>query len=394
MKFLIIICCFFWVSCNFSNEEKTIDISMDSTITYSMSLSVQKKMKIKIPKDKYSYYHSTAIYDGRYFLGVNQNKPNVIDVYDIQEQKFITEIKVNNNILNDRISGIYVQNLDSIYFCQSSPNSIYLINSKGQLINSWDSSDLAIKINHHDILSRYGINFTTFLHQFRPVVHENRYLYIGIDPQNMYKKNPKIERVGVYDLVNKEWVDFISKYSDLASCIDGLEYTYDLEQPYIEKSDKYIVISYPMEHYIFVFDLNTNKYINKFPAYSKEVLSLPYPQKPELMESCQKSWNFRIQTPFYGNLYYHKDKRLYTRVVYYPQELIDSKGYMNGGKDRTASIIILDESFNIIGETKFENGGLGVNTYLPTPTGMVIAEQMVNDTCDVLNFDKVLQFKN
>ena len=98
--------------------------------------------------------------------------------------------------------------------------------------------------------------------------------------------------------------------------------------------------------------------------------------------------------PFYGNLYYHKDRNMYTRVVYYPQELVDSKGYINNGKDRTASVVILDESFNIIGETKFVNGGLGVNAYLPTSTGLVVSEQVANDTCDFLNYNKVLHFSN
>ena len=72
--------------------------------------------------------------------------------------------------------------------------------------------------------------------------------------------------------------------------------------------------------------------------------------------------------------------------------MIDGQGYINNGKDRTASVIILDDSFTIIGETKFLNGELGVNTYLPTPTGMVISEQEVNETNDLLNFNKIYKF--
>lgn len=393
MKNYILIACLSFASCTIPSKEKRNIIEPDSTATYNIGMSIQKELNIRIPEGKYSFYHNTTLYLGRYLFGVNQNKPNIIDIYDITEEKFVDEIVVNENLINDRISGIYVQSLDSIYFCQNSPNAIYLIDSHGVVIDSWDKDDLLIKVKDHDVLSKYKNNFVTFLHQFNPIVHDNRYLYIGIDPQSMYKAIPKLERVGIYDLKNRRWSNFISRYSDLDSNVKGLEYTYDLEQPYILKSDKYIIISYPMEHYIFVYDLQTNEYIKKVPAYSRDVRSFPYPQKPQLMESCQKSWNFRIQTPFYGNLYYHKDSKLYSRVVYHPQGLIDEQGYINNGTNRSASVVILDENLHIVGEVKFDNGSLGVNTYLPTNSGLLIAEQLNTDTiAKYLNYNKVIQF--
>lgn len=61
-------------------------------------------------------------------MGVNLNRRNVIDVYDIINQKFCHEIVVNSPYLFDRITGIQVHNLDSIYFCQRSPASIFVEN--------------------------------------------------------------------------------------------------------------------------------------------------------------------------------------------------------------------------------------------------------------------------
>ena len=50
-----------------------------------------------------------------------------------------------------------------------------------------------------------------------------------------------------------------------------------------------------------------------------------------------------------------------------------SNGKLNNGSKRTASIILMDAEFNIVGETLFENGSLGVYKSIPLPDGYLVA---------------------
>ena len=151
---------------------------------------------------------------------------------------------------------------------------------------------MAIRIHNDDILSKYDVNFITFLGQFSPVVYNN-YLIIGLDPAGVYKINKKTKRVGVYNLSNRKWLTFLSNANDVESNISNRGYTYDLEQPYILLGQNCLVISYPMDHYVYVYSLENYQLIKKIPCFSRFSPDLPYPLPLDEINSCQKGWNFR-----------------------------------------------------------------------------------------------------
>ena len=77
--------------------------------------------------------------------------------------------------------------------------------------------------------------------------------------------------------------------------------------------------------------------------------------------------------PLYDNINFHENIGLYSRIAYHEQPLKMDDGKLNDGSKRTASIILMDENFNIVGETLFENGSLGVYKSIPLPDGYLIA---------------------
>ncbi|MBO8477862.1 MAG: DUF4221 family protein [Bacteroidetes bacterium] len=376
-------------ACNNLLDNKRLYRPCDVDASYNKNISITKTLNINVPKGMYSGYHSFFLYKNRYFYGVHTNSPNVIDVYDIQNETFLKRIEIDSSLVNDRVSGIYVSSSDSIFFCQINPNRIYLIDSNGYIVNRWLQDDLMIKIADDEYLSRYDITFTTFLGQFRPLVLDN-HIIIGLDPSGMYKVISNIKRVGIYDMVHKKWNKFISKASDVESNISKLGYPYDLEQPYIADGDKCIIVSYPMDHYIYVYSKSNYEFISKVPCYSKYVSYLPYPLPLKQINSCQKNWNFRVQVPFYGAVNYHPEKDMYTRIIYHPQSLIDDNGNVNSGMDRSASIIIMNNQFEIIGETLFDKGQLGVYSYLPMSDGLLTAPQINNDYDSIFNYKNIM----
>lgn len=128
----------------------------------------------------------------------------------------------------------------------------------------------------------------------------------------------------------------------------------------------------------------------KIPCYSQYANDIPSPMRNEQINSCQLNWNFRVQTPFYGPLYYHKEIDMYTRIFYHSQPLVQD-GKINDGENRTSSIVIMDNNFNIVGETIFENGQIGVYSSLALPDGLLVSPQMNVDTLKVLNYSNKIQ---
>lgn len=393
MRYLVFILTIITIlhACN-NVQDKKLPVPIGVKTNYNTEAIISQNLNINVPKDKFSGYHSIFLFRDKLLYGVNNDCINVIDVYDIQDEVYIKDIIVDKEILEDRISGIYVTSPDSIFFCQINPNNIYLVNSNGSIVNHWTQNDLTIKISDDELLSKYDITFTTFLGQCRPLVIGS-HIILGLDPSGMYKTNGNINRIGIYDMNKRQWIKFISKVSDVESNIKDLGYPYDLEQPYISDGRDCIIISYPMDHYIYIYSKSNYELVSKIPCFSRYVSEFPYPVPLDQINSCQKTWNFRIQTPFYGAVNYHPDEGIYTRIIYHPQSLIGKDGNMNDGLDRSSSIIIMNDKFQIIGETLFQNGQIGVYSYLPMSYGLLVSRQINDDHKSVLNYNNVITFK-
>ena len=61
-------------------------------------------------------------------------------------------------------------------------------------------------------------------------------------------------------------------------------------------------------------------------------------------------------------------------------EITDSKAFMN-------------DKFQIIGETLFRNGELGVYSYLPMSDGLLVSPQLNNNHNSILNYKNIITFK-
>jgi len=358
--------------------------------TYTYKCKVEKHTYIPIPNNKYSFYHTTAIYNDSLFLGVNLNRRNVIDVYDIINQKFCHEIVVNSPYLFDRITGIQVHNLDSIYFCQGSPASIFLANNKGQVLNIWDKKELKVIDPYYINLQNVTLNFSTFLAMHTPVLFEGN-MYIPFDPSQKYKLGKNMERVGCYNLRKNQWNFFFANTKDLNVDIINRSYPLDLEQPYILKKDSIIIVTYPMDMTIYNYNATTGELISQKEYLSIYADKIAKPQRHSKLNNCQKIWNFRVQTAFFGPLYYHPKIKKFTRIFHHSQSLVNSKGNINDGTERCSSIQIFDENLNIVGETLYSNGALGVNSYLPLSDGLLIGKQTSIDNEEFLNLNQIIK---
>lgn len=353
-------------------------------------IKVSDSITIPIPEGMFSKYHTLAIYQDSLFYGVNIAKRNVIDVYNIKLQQYVYSIKVDNIILSDRITGLFISSPDSIYFCLGSPNAIYLINNSGIVLQSWKDEKLRIdkKTSNHDRLS--SINFSTFLSPYKPIVIGDL-CYIPIDPLQMYKNGDDLERIGCYNLKDNCWDAFFASTGDLEIDLKKKNFPFDMEQPYTLVVDTLFMVSYPVDQCIYCYSLKSKELVRKVFAESVYVPKV-FTSLAKGVEGCQKEWNYRIQTPFYGPLFYHEKEKKYTRIVHHKQPLINNLGEINDGLERDASILILDSNLVVVGETLFSHGDIGVYSYLPLKDGILVGKQSEHEDQKHLEYNKILRF--
>lgn len=129
---------------------------------------------------------------------------------------------------------------------------------------------------------------------------------------------------------------------------------------------KLFLFSFPASHYLYVYDMKKNV-TESFYAGSKFVKGISsYSNNIDEPFDDNESIRHYISNSSYGAIVYDKYRNLYYRVVEMPQK--DGNDEFKNLKQ--LSIIILDESFNIVGETSFaEPYG---STILVTPDGLLI----------------------
>lgn len=342
---------------------KKIKISKISVIKDSLEITVPNGSPL-------NYFHN-YIFSDTLFFGIKDY--NSLDVYNIRTQQFVKNIEIPRHELASEIQSLYVKSLDSIYVLNNYPPVFYHINYQGDILNKYEPGVLKLNIQNERIPSNEIIyNFTNLNYQ-KPFLINN-FIYLPINPFDSHHVTgfTKAERIGIYDLKDRKWLKSICPPKGVFS-IENVFFNYDLSSPNYIFNNNHIYVSYPMDHYIYVYDVEGN-FIDKKLASSSYIKTFPPPLNKNQLKDFQSSWNFRIQTPFYGPLFYHKNINLFSRVFYQQQGLYKNNGELNDGANRTAYLIVFNSKLEKIDEIEFTNGSLGVSKVSPLNDGILVGK--------------------
>lgn len=236
-----------------------------------------------------------------------------------------------------RINSVYPHNEDSIFCVENYPLNIFIINKTGEIIYQindkhqcyYDSinDDLlnvgfgVLKINHFNNLSK-----TIFL----SLIPGGNVDFIGSE---LYYRH------SIFNIKDNKWDLFYGNYEGVLKLKDNNVYFYDMHNPYSLILNNHNYVSYPVDHWIYVYDILSGNLLSKFACPGKETGILPKPLPPKIKDI--KLNKLRRDTPFYGQVNYHKKSNLFTRY------------YHSGNTKKSRSIIIFNDKNEIIGETRF-----------------------------------------
>lgn len=300
----------------------------------------------------------------RYLYGYEKGSSDKLQCFDLLTEKHVYTINLQDSLLvGEGLSSFYVHSTDSIFFEISNFPEIVLVDSIGNTINSW-----VLNTNKDYILA-------SFLPNHNPWFYSKRgYLFTTMLPIGYFDK-PGFETTSLqaaFDVRGNNIKFFYAPMEGVMKLKEDNYYPPDISVPYITLVGEKSFITYPMDHFIYVYDCQDGSFVNKRPGCSSIIEELPYPLSKDEIQKPQEVWNYRIETPFYEPLFYHSEVKLFTRVIHHPQQLKKANGILNDGSDRTASLIIMDEDLNIIGEHIFKNGTYPIHGGIPLSNGLLI----------------------
>ena len=355
----------------------------DNTKQYELMATDEKlvfELDTNTKNELFSY--STYEENGKNYFVFQAPDCNRILFYNMKTQKkeFEMDPPVDGNNGVGLANGYFIHNLDSIYIPNFHLKEIALINKECNVIDKYDYT----KDDNGQELSIASYS-TAYLQQVEKI---GRDLYIYSGPNRFIKKDPVTVKFNM-DSHQKTALPFC--YPEYPGSDTKLK-KYGLETAFSRCFDgEKFIYSFYYDENIYVASID-HQSIQKIPIKSKffDKVILPGELTAQPHEFCEKPW--------YGNLLYDKYRNVYYRIAY-PQATIE-KGIrpmeLLGYGRKNSSIIILDEKFNILGETLLPDYTYNSRIFLIRKEGIYISDSHYlnpNFSDDVLSFRKFVLTK-
>lgn len=283
------------------------------------------------------------------YLTFSNSDTRTILIYELQTGKLVKKISYDAegpNGIGTRLYGYLVKDFNHIYIPNVNQSRIYETDTTGILRKTIDFSkieegflSIPAYYTNHDDKQLYFIGDTLYIPQtLNRTIGTDRWVEgspvaVFIDTlSNKIKKFPMLHPHG--KITSKNYNSYIA----------------DISYSLLMK-DSCFIYSFSLDENLYKANIQTGK-IEKILAKSRYISNVnPIKLPSELTQLMKKT----CEMPSYGNIMYDKYRKVYYRFVYLKSELKpneDSRKILHNGK-KEFSIMMLDENFKVLGETRF-----------------------------------------
>lgn len=362
LSWLLLLICLY--SCSSPQKDSCVLVPSNDSLVFE--LNPQTSMFIK----KLSLYTDE---NGREFLTFQNNVEPEILWYDLASQKYVKTIKLekegNNGV--GIFGGYYIHSENEIYIPEMMRTVIDVVNSRGEIIR---------KIKYEKTSSgKATIPFVSPSFPYKPIYLFDKKLYISQSPNRALDDVLANSPVTlVLDTINNSVREFDIRFPEVVSeealrgNTLGVEFNYSMCY-----NGKEFVYSFFFDEDIYIVSLE-GKILNKVKAKSRYLEKLYDEMKApadmsELVETICK-------IPMYGNLIYDECRKVYYRFVY-PETELGNDNFVDIwqlGRSKF-SVMILDENFNVLGETLLPENTYASNLFFIREDGLYISTSFVKN---------------
>ena len=276
-----------------------------------------------------------------------------------------------------KMLGYHVHNLDSIFINRSYRTELFIIDRSAKIIDKIQFEKTTDSIPLHESHSTSAT--------YHPIEIVNNHLYLVSGCDRWSAENPVTAYINLSDKTVQAFPNF--RYPSYPGA-DNKAKRFGFEE--------YMSRCFDGEHFVYSFYFLENiqvasidhQSIRDIPVKSK------YIDKVQLLDDYGNlTANDICENPNYGNLLFDSYRKVYYRIAYPKTEVdhnIRGMELMEYGR-KNFSIIILDEDFNIIGETLFPDYTYNSTLMFIREDGLYISDSHylnLNFSDDVLSFQK------
>lgn len=362
LSWLLLLICLY--SC--SSPQKDSCVLVPSSDSLVFELNPQTSTFIK----KLSLYTDE---NGREFLTFQNNVEPEILWYDLASQKYVKTIKLekegNNGV--GIFCGYQIYSENEIYIPEMMQAVIDVVNTKGEIIR---------KIKYEKTSSgKPTIPFISASFPYTPIYIINKKLYIPQTPNraiNNFLTNSPVTLI--LDTINNSVSEFEVRFPQVTSEEAMRGNTLGIETDYsMCYNGKEFVYSFLLDEDISIVSLE-GKILNKVKAKSR-YLEKVYDEMKSPADISEQV-ELLCSIPMYGNLIYDEYRKVYYRFVY-PETELGNDNFMDIwqlGRSKF-SVMILDENFNVLGETLLPENTYASNLFFIREDGLYISTSFVKN---------------
>lgn len=298
----------FFASCqeNLSIPDCEVSFQIDSQISL-------EKLSIKAPDDfggsiiDISFFKDSLAY-------VLPSKPkNKIFVIDMEQSMFIEEIDLDPNFI-EYPSGIEVYSKDSIFISEHNIPVIFLLSSTGEILNSYN----LYRENLWEMPMEGFSNFSLYFGFGRTFtfVEERNSFYFPLKQLDLWyfvDQKSEFPTFGEYSLNKKEFVGLYGKYPGVYSSDKNTNLPFYLSHPVMERVKDRIILSFPLDPYLYIYDLEGKFLQKKCGSISTFKLSEPLEYSMDDYDT-EGIMNYNKQSSYFGNFFYVEEKKKFVRI--------------------------------------------------------------------------------
>jgi hypothetical protein len=368
-------------SCESNLETQSCESSRD-VLSYST-----KEIKIETKNHQYFFSIDFVYESAEELLYYGYNKAtSVIEIIDLSSKSHKKSIVIQkegeHQILN--LTDFYVHDTDSIFIHTGFLKKLYLVNSKGEVINKWTiDNDLpdGTSSDKGYFLAAYpnvGVRFL-YLPSSRSILFHCEYLFFENPYDKEFYKKPILVEYSLEEKIFKNLQgNCPSEYTE------GQQNPYDKKFPFVLTQKGDIYLGFTKSNYIHQYKAKQETQICAKSRYTEDNFTF----LPSNAKSQQYQKDYSLKAHYQG-LFYDKHKNFIYRLVKHKQVEKNDKGEDNKYFNAAFSIMVLDKQGNVMGETEpFPANQYDFSNIYPTSKGILISKQNTsNDIEDYLEFD-------
>lgn len=388
MKRLIYLFLFILISC----DQKVEDISnyqekngRDYTKIFEFDTVKQLKFKLEPPMRYSTNSISSSIIDGEEIISYLDSDNQSILTFSSNSGELLKniplEIEGPNGVGNiGYISAHYYLNNDSIFLYNRQVSPLYLINSKGEIRSKY-------KVTDYSGASNFPVPNSSTM---SPIHFWNNSLLFSCGIQNYEEDFTGYPSLLQLDLNDGE-IDYLSTFPEIYSkAFWGAYFKYDPSIA-LNTRKKEVIISYPIDHNVHVFNLESglvkqyyvgSEFFEEIPPYKNDP-SFFLKRNPS--ERDENETNHAFSSSEYRGIIYDEWRELFYRVALIRPSI---ETVISGDRRFSFSIIIFNENYEKVGETKLPNDKYDPSSIFLTRDGLaVFRKDLYSENEDMLVFD-------